>query len=86
MELLIDGNQGIYIPQQFARHYGQFMLKEGMKEERDILLNGPDDPEYWYAWQDVVETLTISIGGEKFVLYEESDLWLMAENEEIPEQ
>ena len=85
MELLIDGNQGIYIPQQFAKQYGQFMLKAGLKEEMQILLNGPDDDLYWQVWDEVIDSLEISIGGIKHTLYENGDLWLIAEDEEIPE-
>lgn len=47
-DLVVDGSRGIYIPQFFAEHYPEWCTGE-----EEILLAGPDHPDYWEAWEDV---------------------------------
>lgn len=84
-ELLIDGNRGIYIPQLFAKAVlsGEFSLrnKQQLQEELSILKNGPDEEEYWEAWEDVLDTAILVTGGQQYTLYQEGDLWAVPEVE-----
>ena len=49
-ELAVDGSRGIYVPKFFAENYPEWC--EGNEEE--ILRAGPEHPEYWDAWADVL--------------------------------
>ena len=52
---LIDGQMGIYVPQAFARRYLMNAGDWGVSaEDRAILLAGPDAPDYWETWDDVL--------------------------------
>ncbi len=82
-ELLIDGNRGIYIPQLFAKAAlsGEFILrnKQQLQEELSILANGPEEEEYWEAWEEVLDTAILLDGGQQYTLYQEGDLWAVPE-------
>lgn len=77
-ELLIDSNQGIYIPQSFARSYGHY-LPADQAENLAILLQGPDHDEYWDAWESVEGCeLLPNEKGQRFTLFQGGgapDLW-----------
>ena len=90
IELLLDSNRGIYIPQQFAKHYGPSLYKnnKGMgKELRDdigALLDGPDNDDYWDAWDSLLNREYIGEDGTKFTLYQDDDLWLVPDGVTFP--
>ena len=47
-QLLVDSSNGIYIPKMFAEIAH---LWDGIDSfDIDILLEGPDNVYYWYAW------------------------------------
>lgn len=82
MQLLINSAAGIYIPQWFAEQYQQLLLNpEKHKGDIQILLSGPDHPEYWDAWQDILDS-ELTNGCQ---LYHNEDLWLLEDGEEWPE-
>jgi hypothetical protein len=84
MDLLLDGNRGIYIPKQFIDTYGVNEWEGITQEQRDILSN-PEHEDYFEVWQEVLENAFIIEDGIKHTLYQDGDLWLVAENETIPE-
>ena len=78
MFCLIDGNRGIYIPQQFAKIWGD-AVQYGMNEEqKNILMAGPDHNEYWDVWSEVVNDVVFLFDGERHTLYEDNDLFAVA--------
>lgn len=72
--ILLDESRGIYIPQKFA---------EGFEDWRNIdddalfiLRDGPDNPEYQEAWDEVLDTATYTDKrGIVFRLEQDGDLW-----------
>ena len=68
--LLLDGNRGIYLPQNFAE---DFKLEAfGLDRESDdiqTLLAGPDGEWYWEAWDSVVDAARyVDADGQEFYL------------------
>jgi hypothetical protein len=53
---LVDGHHGIYVPQAFARQYLMNAGDWGVSaEDRATLLAGPEAPDYWETWGDVLD-------------------------------
>jgi hypothetical protein len=57
VRLLISDQNGVYIPQFFARWYShpegqpnQFTMGA---QDLSILLDGPDHPDYWDVWDSI---------------------------------
>lgn len=74
--LLVNGAAGAYIPQWFTEQYFHLVSNaDKFEEEKQILLNGPDNEEYWDAWEDVLYNAEILIDGNKYHLEQEDDLW-----------
>ena len=80
MFCLIDGNRGVYIPQQFAKNWGD-AVQSGMDEEqKTVLLAGPQTSGYWDVWDEVVSEVTFLFDGVLCTLYEDNDLWAVPVN------
>jgi predicted kinase len=55
--LIVDGSFGIYVPQRFVRRYAP--ADWGVSDaDAAILESGPDHPEYWDTWSDVLRDAT----------------------------
>jgi hypothetical protein len=81
LQLLIDGHHGIYIPKLFADYYPQFLTDMQIKD-----LSSPDNTEYWYAWEEVLNMVITNDTGEKFnLIQEDGDLWALPVGMEYPE-
>lgn len=81
LELLLDGNRGIYIPQEFAKQcnpantYWCYSL-----EDEAILQEGPDHEMYWETWEDVLNNARYDDGnGNVYTLEQGDDLWAIRE-------
>jgi hypothetical protein len=76
--LYVDGYHGIYVPRQFALTTDRSSTGNITREDWAILAAGPDHEFYCDAW-DVVsrDALITDIDGNKFTLYQDSDLWLV---------
>lgn len=80
MFCLIDGNRGIYIPQQFAKIWGN-SVQFGMNEEqKTVLLAGPQTSDYWDVWEEVVNEVEFLFDGQLCTLFEEQDLFAVPVN------
>lgn len=80
MFCIIDSNRGIYIPQQFARKWGD-SVQSGMDEEqKTILLAGPQHSQYWDVWEEIVNEVVFLFDGQKCSLYEDGDLFAVPVN------
>ena len=80
MFCLIDGNRGIYIPQQFARNWGH-AVRSGMTSQQElILLAGPDHDDYFGTWSEIVDDVVFTFDGIECTLFEDNDLWAVPVN------
>lgn len=75
---IVDGANGIYVPQAFCRRYEKTDKVE--QEDWDICLSGPDHEFYWEAWENILNHW----GGEEtdgagntfeIYLYQDGDLY-----------
>lgn len=84
MELLLDENRGIYIPQVFCKQLDCKAITwyTGMETDIQLCLDGPDNEYYWDAWENILHNLTFIDGS---TLHHEGDLWVLGADEEIPE-
>ena len=80
-EFFVDGHHGIYVPMAFA---------QGIRDDeidwpdwvKEILLMGPEHPEYWDAWVYVLDHCTVTYAGGRFdVVHGDSgDVWLIPDD------
>ena len=89
-ELLVNDHRGIYIPQYFCQTYRAYITNmEEVKEDFNICLSGPDNADYWDAWDNLINNVNFTNDkGEKYTignLYESGDLWAIPEGYEWPE-
>ena len=83
IEILLDANRGIYIPQAFAQEIvGQSQPSDSesywrhvSQEDWDILMTGPDHDLYWEAWKNVPDTATFSADGHTSTLHQDRGLF-----------
>lgn len=87
MDCIIDNHHGVYIPQIFAQRYRDSIENiEQVVEDVIILEQGPEHEEYWQAWENVLDNAILKgTDGKEYRLYQDSDLFIVAEGEEIPE-
>lgn len=67
--LLIVGAHGVYVPMMFAESevltHGWVLPQEAM----DILRAGPDHPDYWEAWCNVLNNAVLQAEPHTWELY-----------------
>ncbi len=83
-ELLLDGNRGVYIPQNFVEECGSIWtisewetttLSRGPSYEDNEGLTVPND-NYWGAWNQVLDRSTYTDkDGNVWQLHQDGDLW-----------
>ena len=72
--LLVDGLYGSNIPLRFAQNYD--LDKWGVDSvDQQILLAGPDHPDYWETWEVVLETARFEQDKKEYRLYQNYDLF-----------
>lgn len=73
---IVDGQHGIYVPYRFAvLSSADDMLTE---EQREILMEGPDHPEYWDVWDEIVGHVVVKRGDSYWRLeQDEGDVFLV---------
>ena len=84
LAILLDGSVGIYLPREFAKRFGNW---QGIDpEDLAILHEGPGHPDYWDAWDYVLDTaffkddqgktwsLHLDESGYLFAVREDADL------------
>jgi len=84
--LLIDANRGIYIPQEFAKAYGEQFTGTSLEEDIAILLEGPDHAEYNEAMDEILLKGGLILDGKKYRIDQDGDLWAVPEGYEEPEE
>lgn len=80
--LYADSARGVYIPQHFAQTIRQDAIRNVRPELLDVLAAGPDGPDYWEIWQDVVDNASVTDAGVCYFLHEDGDLWLIPDGME----
>ena len=81
MHYIVNGALGIYVPQAFAEEHANDFL--GIEpEDLRILLEGPDHPDYWDAWDSVLYHAHFMHDGRTFYLYQDNDLFITDEGSE----
>ena len=62
-ECVVSDSWGIYVPQHFCQKYdldwAPSEIKNKLKEDWQICLNGPEEEWYWDAWQEVLDNYKI---------------------------
>ena len=75
--VMINSQFGIYIPQMFAKSYLEDQRWiEADPDEIEILGDGPDHPQYWEAWEHVLDQAKyMDKDGVEWKLWLEGDLF-----------
>jgi hypothetical protein len=81
VQILLDSNRGVYIPQHFAEIVQAGMSWEGYdSDDIDALLQGPDSENYWEVWEDVYSnTVFVDSNGNRWCLWQDGDLFIYCE-------
>lgn len=77
-QLILDSARGQYIPRDFCEKYKKEMLKQFGSATIQELSN-PENELYWPVWEEVLNNFEIEEAGQKFVLIQDEDLWLVEE-------
>lgn len=78
-QLLLDESRGIYIPLAFVLNF-DWRAWNVSQEDLDTISNGPEDPEYWEAWDNVLRTAKFEQDGKTFYLEQDGDLFTVEES------
>ena len=94
--LFLSDSRGIYIPRDFARSIKCTCLSGVSEADLDYLALGPggclDDVQepqegesvrgeyYWETWDNVLNNAVVTDNGQKYVLYQDGDLWLIPQD------
>jgi len=83
--LYSDAARGIYIPQHFARTVNMLSLYGYTVEDFNAIYEGPDHPDYWSAWDDILRCVYLFDSDTKqtYRLHHDDDLWLMPVDHEF---
>ena len=84
INLLLDGNRGVFIPRYFADIVVNDTPRKWNIDEDDvdlqILRTGPDHELYWDAWDSVMARAKFTDSkGNDWYLSQDGDLWLYCE-------
>lgn len=83
--LLVSDHYGIYAWQHMFESYNK-AISGVSDEDRDIILAGPDHPEYF----DTIEFIESNIrltddNGDKWCIQQDGDIWAIREGYELPD-
>ena len=83
--LMVGDCYGNNIPLEFAKDCEGW---EGISEwAMTTLLSGPDNPNYWEAWNSVTDNASLKTDcGKTYYLYQDGDLWAVRDFETELEQ
>ncbi len=88
INFLVDSHHGTYVPQAFVELYDPeaWHVK---KDNLEVMLSGPDDENYWEAWDEILNfSYFIQDGVEYRLVQREGDVFAIREpvdNEERQE-
>lgn len=73
--LAVDSHHGVYQPKFFVEDYRH--LISGVSEDTLSELTSPDNEHYWEAWEDVLNTATVTADGNRYRVEQIEDVWLV---------
>lgn len=92
--LLVSDNHGQYIPQQFVRHFLEYItnsfllvqpngdfIPTSIFSDLEVVDKGPEQEWYWDAWNNVLDKVRLYYKGTTYHLYQDGDLWAIPVNE-----
>ena len=86
--LWLSDSRGQFIPRDFATSF-----KDRDKDVSGVtaddwatLEKGPDEPDYWETWDDVINAAVVTCDGIAYRLETAGDLWLIPEGMEWSEE
>jgi hypothetical protein len=71
--MLIDGANGINVPLRFAQNVDRERVKGVSASDWDTLDAGPDHPDYWEVWDDVLRLASMTMDDGTVVEFEQDD-------------
>lgn len=80
IEILLDSNRGIYIPQHFATQCNADYFDGIAQSDFDTIKNGPDTEFYWDSWENILNNATFTENGHVWRLYHDGDLFLICDD------
>ena len=86
-ELLLSDSHGIYIPKLWADELSEEEAESFSVSWEDVLLcqSGPDEENYWEAWQEILDSAQWEEDGVEWRLHQSGDLWRVRVDAELPE-
>jgi len=72
---IVDGSHGVYVPQRYAILASSPDM--ATDEQREVLLAGPDHADYWDVWDEVLEQVRVTRGGNEWILEHDGDVFLV---------
>lgn len=79
---LLDGNRGIYMPQDFATNFVEWQGVE--HSDIEVLRRGPESQYYWDSWCSVLMNAHYTDDeGTTWELWQDGDLFAVARRVEI---
>jgi hypothetical protein len=86
-ELLLSDSHGIYIPKLWADELSEEEAESFSVRWESILLcqAGPDEEQYWEAWQEILDSAQWEEDGVEWRLYQSGDLWRVRVDAQLPE-
>jgi hypothetical protein len=79
IQLLVTDNDGIYVPQRFIEKFDMSLWNNIDKEDIDTIKAGPDQEEYWYAWENILDMASYTTQGNTWRLHQDGDLFAVCD-------
>jgi len=76
-ECIVDSAHGVYIPQTFAELYldGTVFPHNVCYEDQAVLLDGPENEDYWDVWNDVLDYFEVKQSNSTVTIHQDMDLF-----------
>ena len=75
IQLLLDDNRGIYIPQNFVDEFKLELLSGINAEDVKTCQAGPEHEWYWDAWDNILNNASYQENGHTFTLHQDGALF-----------
>lgn len=87
-ELLLSDSHGIYIPKLWADELSEEEAESFSVSWESVLLcqAGPDEENYWEAWQEILDSAQWEEDGVDWRLHQNGDLWAVRADAVLPEE
>lgn len=79
IELLLDSNRGIYLPQGFAADIDTSKFDGIEADDLRTLQLGPDAEFYWDAWTAILDHAEYKSDGNTWRLHQDGDLFMVCD-------